>query len=341
MVDQELSLFHDTALILSIIELKTPMPGSEGLWLARDAAEWLAVVQQSSTGTNSINANSLGVTPPTPSLYDLFQGMVHNNISRRYAKLSPLQLKLLLHPIQSLLYNLRQVLGSFSDCFGSQRGTNTVSKASTMLEEVQSLLQNWYKLCLFHANSDPICPVTRANLVLYHLISLNIFTSFPEIERLARKESFGGSSRQLSLQYKRCIYQPERAIIHCGQVIRLIYSMPREGRPHWWSAAVYRAALILWVFGLSRMDQNTQRIEEGQMFAINTVMLDDPAIMLYSRSGEGIPVLANGNQYFKLHPDEILGYCINLIGQGVALRMSNGIKRKLQGLSRNWSTRSI
>ncbi|KUJ19211.1 uncharacterized protein LY89DRAFT_581580 [Mollisia scopiformis] len=365
MVDQELSLFHDTAPILSITELETPMPGSEALWLAKDSSEWLTALQQQqqhqhqhaspSSGANgggadwmNPNSNSLGVPPLTPSLCDLFQDMLHDNINRRYDKLSPLQLKLLLHPLQSLLCHLRQVLSCFSDFFGSRRGTRTVTKASTLLrlEEVQSLLQNWYELCLVHAKNDPTCPVTRANLVLYHLISLNALTSFPEIERLARKESFDGSSRELSIRHKRCIHQPEEATIHCGQIIRLICSMPREGRPHWWSAAIYRAALILWVDSLSRMDQNAQRLDKGQIFAIDSVMLDDPAVVSYLWSGEGIPVLTkvgagmNGQTHFKLLPDEILGHSIELLGQGVALRVSDGIKRKLQELRKNWSLES-
>ncbi|KAF8856650.1 hypothetical protein BDZ45DRAFT_705611 [Acephala macrosclerotiorum] len=347
MVDQELSLFHDTAPILSITELETPMPGSEQLWLAKDASEWLTLLQHQQTstgnGTDWMSPNSLGAPPLTPSLCDLFQDMLHDNINRRYDKLSPLQLKLLLHPLQSLLCHLRQVLSCFSDFFGSRRGTRTVTKASTLLrlEEVQSLLQNWYELCLVHAKATPNCPITRANLVLYHLISLNALTSFPEIERLARKEHFDGSSRELSLRHKRCIHQPEEATIHCGQIIRLICSMPREGRPHWWSAAIYRAALILWVDSLSRMDQNAQRMEKGQPFAIDSVMPDDPAVVSYLWSGEGVPVLTKGDRHFKLSPDEILQYCIELLGQGVALRVSDGIKRKLQDLAKNWSMESM
>src|SRR6187402_3557714 len=103
MVDQELSLFHDTAPILSITELQTPMPGLECLWLAKNSTEWLAALQQTNSATDWASPNSLEIHPLTPSLCDLFQDMLHDNISRRYDQLSPLQLKLLLHPLQSLL----------------------------------------------------------------------------------------------------------------------------------------------------------------------------------------------------------------------------------------------
>jgi len=344
MVDQELSLFHDTAPILSITELQTPMPGMECLWLAKDSTEWLAALQQ----TNNINTTGSGwgspnsqleVRPLTPSLCDLFQDLLHDNISRHYEQLSPLQLKLLLHPLQSLLCHLRQVLSCFSDFFGARRGSRTVTKASTMLrlEEVQSLLQKWYELCAVHAKADPTCPVTRANLVLYHLISLNAVTSFPEIERLARREAFDGSSRELTARYKRCIHQPEEVLIHCGQVIRLVSSMPREGRPHWWSTAIYRASLILWVESLSRTDINSQRMEKGPMFAIDAVMPDDRSVVSYLWNGEGVPVLTKGERHVELVPDEVLNHAVGLLEQGVSARVSDGIKRKLQALSRNWS----
>ncbi|EDN97267.1 hypothetical protein SS1G_11792 [Sclerotinia sclerotiorum 1980 UF-70] len=52
MVDQELSLFHDTAPIMSITELETPMPGLECLWLAKDANEWSKIIQQTYIGND-------------------------------------------------------------------------------------------------------------------------------------------------------------------------------------------------------------------------------------------------------------------------------------------------
>jgi hypothetical protein len=348
MVDQELSLFYDTAPILSITELETPTPASESLWLAKNATEWLnAVQQQTYFGTDWLHSssNASGSLPlTTPSLCDLFQDMLHDNVDRRYGLLSPLQIKLLLHPLQSLLCHLRQVLSCLSDDFGSRRGTRTVSKASTLLrlEEVQSLLQKWYDLCVVHAKADQTCPVIQASLILYNLISLNAVTSFPEIERLARKEAFDGSSWELSFRYKRCIYQPREALVHCGQVIRLVCSMPREGRPHWWAAAVYRATMILWVDSMSRMDPNAQRMEKGQIFAIDTLTPEHPSVASYLWGGEGIPVLTNAGGYTELHrPDKVLSHCIALLDTGVALRISDGIKRKLQTLYRNWNMESI
>lgn len=338
MVDQELSLFHDTAPILSITELGTPMPGSESLWFAKDPIEWLAAIQMNN-GANWMSPTSLPSLPVQPSLCDLFQDLLHE--SRRHSPLSPLELRLLLHPIQSLLFHLRQVSSCFSDLFSSRRGSRTLTKTSTLLrlEEIQSLLQKWYELSTTKANSN--CLTTQANLVLYHLISLNAITSLTETERLARREGFDGSSRELSSRYKRCIHQPEEAVFHCGQVIRILSSMPKERQPYWWSTAIYRATMMLWVESLFRLDQDTPGTE-GQVFPINMVTEDDPLVVAFLGSGEGTPVLRTEQRDYKLLPDEVLSHCVALIDdQGQSLRVSEGITRKLQTLAVIWSMKAI
>ncbi|RFU25039.1 hypothetical protein B7463_g11295, partial [Scytalidium lignicola] len=335
-IDLELSLFHDTAPILLITELKTPIPGSDSLWFAKDYMEWLAILPQTDSGANWLDPNS-GYLAPRSSMRDLFQQFVHDKTSTQQCDLSPLQLRLLLHPLQSLVC---QISGCFSNLFGSRRAMSTVTKMSTLvcLEELQSLLQKWYCMSAAHAKADAVNPITRVNLVLYHLISLNAVTSFPEIERLARKEDFSGSTREISLRCERCIYQQEETFFHCGQIIRLICSMPTANRPHWWSAALYRAALILWVNSLSIMDRKTQGTGGGRIFAIDAFAPDDPSLISCLWNVEGIPVLGMGDHRIKLDdPDGVLTYFILLLDQGPESQILDGIKRKLQTLSKSWS----
>lgn len=356
MVDQELSLFHDTAPVLSITEIQTPLPGAERLWLAKDAREWLNAFQETYGYAEGQFAGTR-----TQSLCDLFQDLLHDNLDLQKSHLSPLEVKLLLHPLQSLLCHLRQVLSCFSDASGPRRGARTVTKASTLLrlEEVQRLLQAWYDLCLVHEKSNPACPTTQANLVLYHLISLNAVTSFPEIERLARKESFDGSYWDLSMKIKRCIYQPEEAIYHCGQVMRIIRLMPRHSKPQWWSAAIYRATVILWVESLSHLSvshlespptthftngspntiSNPRQIS-GPPVAVDALSPEHPSIVKFLWNGEGVPMLTkrDGSLTGLEGPTAVLAHCIEMLDEGVAQRLSDGIKRKLQTLMANWTT---
>lgn len=344
MVDQELSLFHDTAPILNISELCAPLPGPDLLWISTNCEQWMSAMQSIYGCTANVNPQLLS-TPSelTPSLYDIFQDFLHDNLSRRKNTLSPHHLRLLLHPLQGLLAHLRQMLSCFSDVLSARRTTaRTVTKASTMnrLEEVQALLQKWYELSMTFLAANPDCTVSKTNIVLYHLISLNAVTNFPEIERLARRDGFDGSYWELSLRHKRCIYQREEAIFHCGQVVRLVRAMPGDKRPTWWSAALYRATLILWTDSISRLDPNFQkRDESGSLVAIDQVSLEDPAVISYLWSGDGIPVLSrpDGGPMSLDKPSDVLDYTVKVIEDGVSCRLSGGIKRKLVALGKNWN----
>ncbi len=83
MLDQELSLFHDTAPLLSITELQCPLPGPEVLWMSPSSERWLAAVQSVYGCTANVNPQLLSAPSLTPSLYDLFQDFLHDNLSRR------------------------------------------------------------------------------------------------------------------------------------------------------------------------------------------------------------------------------------------------------------------
>ncbi|KAK0615866.1 transcription factor Cmr1 [Bombardia bombarda] len=350
MLDQELSLFHDTAPLLAITELQCPLPGPEVLWMAPNSERWLAAIQSVYGCTANVNPQLLNAPSITPSLSDLFQDFLHDNLSRRQSSLSPQQLRLILHPLQSLLCHLRQMLSCFSDVLSSRsRTARTLTKASTLLrlEEVQALLQKWYELTMIYHKANPNCPITRCNMVLYHLISLNAVTNFPEIERLARREGYDGSYWELSLRHKRCIYQREEAIFHCGQVFRLLRMMPNNRRPSWWSAAMYRATLILWTDSISRLDPNFQTDKRDNSVsgssagpvAIDQVTPEDPAVIAYLWSGDGMAVLTrlDGSTVSLEKPADVLTYAIRNIEDGFSSRIGDGIKRKLMALGSNWS----
>jgi hypothetical protein len=343
MVDQELSLFHDTTPILSISDLCAPLPGPEMLWMSTNAEQWLAAMQSVYGCTANVNPQLLTTPSLTPSLYDLFQDFIHDNLSLRQNSLSPYQLRLLLHPLQSMLCHLRQMLSCFSDVLSTRRTTSrTVTKASTMLrlEEVQGLLQKWYELSMTYFKANPDCTISKTNLVLYHLISLNAVTNFQEIERLARREGFDGSYWELSLRHKRCIYQRAESIFHCGQVLRFIRAMPGDRRPTWWSVAVYRATLTLWTDGISRLDPKFQKPDDsGGPVVIDRVAPEDPAIIAYLWNGDGVPVLtrSDGTTICLAQPAEVLAYAAKCIEEGVSSRLSDGIRRKLIALAGNWN----
>ncbi|KAI0152919.1 hypothetical protein GGR57DRAFT_162467 [Xylariaceae sp. FL1272] len=343
MVDQELSLFHDTAPMLAVSDLCAPLPSPEALFMSATADQWMLGMQSIYGCPANTNPQLLSTPTLAPSLFDLFQDFLNDCLPRQPASPTPHQLRLLLHPLQSLLCHLRQMLSCFSDVLNTRiTSPRTVTKASTMsrLEEVQALLQKWYELSITYFKANPTCAISKTNLVLYHLISLNAVTNFAEIERLARREGFDGSYWELGLRHKHCIYQREEAIFHCGQVLRLVREMPVDRRPSWWSAAIYRASLILWTDSISRLDPNFQKRDEtGSPVAIDQVTPEDPVVIAYLWSGKGIPVLMlrNGSATSLDKPSDILDYAVKTLESGVSSRFSDGIRRKLIALNNNWS----
>lgn len=358
MLDQELSLFHDTAPLLAINELQCPLPAPEVLWSAQNSEQWLAAIQSYYGCTTNVNPQLLNSPSLTPSLYDLFQDFLHDNLSRRQGSLSPQQLRLILHPLQALLCHLRQMLSCFSDVLGARRtAARTVTRASTQLrlEEVQQLLQKWYEITMTYYKANPSCPVTRCNMVLYHLIALNAVTNFPEIERLARRENFDNSSPtsphwELSLRHKRCIYAREDAVFHSGQALRNLRLMPNDRRPAWWSAAIYRASLVLWADTICKLDPNFQTADKAQqsgmgspgssLIAIDQLAPEDPSLVSYLWGNQGIGVL-DGGTYSLDKPGDILTYAVKNIESGFSSRIGDGIKRKIIALNNNWSVDTL
>ena len=257
MVDQELSLFHDTAPMIAVTDLCTPLPGPEQLWMSGDANQWMAAMQPN-INCPPANTSAQLLSPPslTPSLFALFRDFLHNSPeNQKWGALTPHRLRLLLHPLQSLLWNLRELKCYLSN---TQKASKSIEEASPLknLADTQSLLQRWYKLSRQYFQANPTCVVSKTNLVLFHLISLNAVTNFPAIERLARREGLTSSETlwEFPAQHGPYIHNIEETVYHCGQVVSLVRAIPGDLRPIWWSAAIYRALLILWAYSVLRGD---------------------------------------------------------------------------------------
>ena len=342
MVDQELSLFHDTAPLFSVTEFAAPMPDADRLWHAKSAAEWSSIFEQVHEFTGGYSSVGSGARPL--ALRDLFRHFLDDEMIPRGIEMTPLQLRLLLHPLQSLVCQYSQLLSCFSDSLASrQQSPRAITAASTRtrLEEVQSLLQRWFDLAERYLKANPLCAMMQTNLVIFHLISLNAVTNFAEVEKLARRENFDGTYQQLVWLHKRCISDVEEAVFHCGQVFRLIRSMPRPIRPPWWAAAIYRVALILWTDSLTHkgdtMSPNNGMFPvPGPSFAIDALPADHPLIVRYLTKREGVPCVTkrDGSQIGIDHAFPVLQHCIEVIDEGPATRFSDGIRAKLERLAR-------
>lgn len=340
MVDQDLSLFHDAAPLFSVTEFGAPMPDADRLWQAKSSSEWSEIFNQVHEFSGGYSSVGSGARPL--SLRDLFRHFLDDEIIAQGIELAPLHLRLLLHPLQSLVCQYCQLLSCFSDNMASRQRSRAVTAASTRvrLEEVQALLQRWYDLADRYIKANPMCAMMQANLVMFHLISLNAVTNFPEIERLARREGFDGTYQQLLWIHKRCIADVEEAIFHCGQILRLVRSMPRGIRPPWWPGAIYRVALILWTDSLTHNESVTPSSglfpASSVSFAVDALPAEHPLIVRYLTKREGLPTLTkrDGSQIPMDHAFTVLSHCIDVVDEGVATRFSDGIRGKLERLAR-------
>ncbi|KAI0479642.1 hypothetical protein F4859DRAFT_503659 [Xylaria cf. heliscus] len=321
MVDQELSLFHDTGPVLALDELRAPLPGPEELWTSSDSSYWMMAM--------SAIADPLSLTP---SLYDLFQDFRHDRLNAdQAAGLTPYRMRLLLHPIHSHLWHSRSMNLHYS-------GTSVnETKIPILSNNDQPLLRKWRDICYSHYNGDPNCLVTRSNLVLSHLISLNNLIHFPAIEQYARAEQSDSG---------RLVLPSSAAVYHCGQVLRILRTMPAEQRPVWWSVAIYRVMLILWMFSVvqsstTTLDRNANLDEnEGTAPTLIIDHLDlveerlfdflykDNSILALSRS-QGSPISL-------AEPSNVLNHAVEILDEGVSTRFCDGIKRKLLELHSIW-----
>jgi hypothetical protein len=327
MIDQELSLFHDIAPILSITELQTPLPESERLWRAQNSHEWVDIVHDLCTNPGDSGYHSSAHTQNGLSLSHLFQDMLRDELEIKNRRLSP----------------LGQLLSCFSGMHDNHRSSRPLTTASTLLrlEEVQSSLQKWYNLCMLNVKETPDCAITNSSLVLWHLISLNAICWFPEIEKLVRKQGLNEVGQDNYLRSQRLIYQPEKAIFHCGQVFKLVSAMPKTGRPPWWSAAIYRATMVLLADSISRPRHQRENEEKGPLVMINLLTPEESAINSYISNFYGVPALLNRDgSIAKLgSPDELLTHCLTLLEEGSSTRFSDGIKRKLQKVLMIWNAK--
>jgi len=332
-VDQEISLFSDTTPQLSVVDLHVPLPDSDDLWHAPSSSEWLVLFEKTHGSTYRSPA----------SVRDLFTTFVDGDLAGK--ELSPTQLRLLLHPLQAQVCQLRQFIACLPDGGPHSRGSRAVSKAATKLrlEEMSTLLQQWYAISKqsFSGNKGT-CWTTCANLIMYHLISLNTITSFKCIEQFARGEVNLGHMRHSTWLQNKCIDQPEEALFHCGQILRLIRSMPKPVRPPWWAGAIYRVAIVGWATSMSKggnpFQTNAQGVDRSGQFAIDNLTPEHDLISRFVKHQEGEPMLTNADGTLcPVHvPSNVLSTCADVLEDDCSMRIADGIKRKLRTFMESW-----
>jgi hypothetical protein len=311
-------------------DIKTPLPGSELLWKAMSSEEWLS----SHNEARRMDAQNLDYNKSQNSLGALFKRFTNNELSNTEAALSWLELRLLLHPLQALIYHLNK---SFVH-FVSSSSQRHLQRFLAQVEEVQYLLKQWYSITqrTFGHNSS-YTSHGSCNMVIYHLVSLNSLTYLPDIERLARGEIPIGEFRESLWMGKRYAEDAASIWCHCGQIIRHFRKLPVSFRPYWWSASIYRVALCIWATGIaSRQDsKNTRSTTGSEYLAVDALPFDHPSIIQFMRHQAGVPVVshADGSPVILKTPVDIVKHCITILEEEKSgLYITDGIKKRLAAL---------
>ncbi|KAI9706193.1 MAG: hypothetical protein M1820_004954 [Bogoriella megaspora] len=320
-MDLELSIFYDQPPKISVKDLAMP------------------------------NQDSKQAHPTLPTFSRLFRKFLEREMLED-EKVTMEELQLLLHGVQCLASHLYECLMSFvsvsprfyADHFTTSFGTRA------LLQELRSLLHQWYTL--FQRSTehqdDPIF-LSQRTLILYHLMSARLLIPFDQLELLARSTPTEDAFKPHSQMQGPLMEEGPNVNIHCGQVMRLIRTLPQDKKPAWWAAAIYRATILLWATGWVSTGPPTSRFAGTglhtynplDMFPIDHIEVDDQRTTSYLRSREGTPVLTTqGGQSVLLNePDNILAYMLDFIDeQNDSTRFAEGIKHKVMRLRERWAS---
>ncbi|CAI7584917.1 unnamed protein product [Penicillium viridicatum] len=284
--DQEWSLFYDTSPNFSVDMMTQSMPTSEKLWKATSEGDWAALAPE-----------AFGTQPPI-CLRDLYTSFMNHELRPGRPTLPLQYLRLLLVPLHGMVCYLRQWLQSFSNCpVRWRKSSQGLSHPAihAQLDQVQALLPEWFDLAIHSTTNSP---AAVSMLVMYHLIALNAMTSFPNIEdallrgppdRPQPPNPRGSGPCPLGACPSTIAEDSsEEALVHCGQILRLVRLMLPSDQPLWWSAIVYRVALITIFLSMKRHPRNwLPAVMLGQ------VVQDSTSSSGTSTSGSVISMMSN------------------------------------------------
>lgn len=345
MLDQELSLFYDSGPCLALEDLHCLLPSPEHQWLASTYEEWVRVMlncpQQSEHNGVSYQAY------PTRSIYTLYHDFVDGRLPEAGRNLTPMELRMLLHPIQAEVFLWRRKHACLT-ALGRNLALESQMKPAVLKHraELASQLSNWCHLAYSHLERNKTCSVTRCSLVMFHLISLNLATNFREIESLAQ---YGNPDvAPLTFYFTKVSGVQDdymdstmrgRIVYHCGQVFYLLQSEPPRHRPSWWTAALYRATLILWADTLFHTNPLTTNGDPSpDLWTIDLPHQDIDNVVTQIQQGRISPCLQMDQGTRTLNtPSTVLEYAIEKIGAADSSRFGDGIRRKLYALRSNWA----
>jgi hypothetical protein len=330
-VDLEISLLHDVPPVLSISDLQVPLPHHNDLWNAHSQNEWIA----------QHGAKKIPMGHEMPSLNGLFRSLLQGRLTG--GDDVPLHhLRLLLHPLQVMVLEQQQLLRMFDIDEPSNR-YRVLSKIKVLgrLQETQDLVQDLAALL----NRDSQAAIDGENkvrtevvdwtsIIMLHLVSLNVCTSIPDIEKCAREEPPVSAAARAEM-WRRVRY-PEGenyVLFHAGQIFRVIDSLPIDARPTWWPMAIYRASLACWSLRtVERQAPGSQAREVG----IDRLLPSDQERFLNIPAGTPVVTFPDNRRLPIFEGGNSLLYCISKL-EDHPIHLVNSVLEKARYFLHRWN----
>ena len=151
--------------------------------------------------------------------------------------------------------------------------------------------------------------------------------------------------RYASWLQSRCVDNVEESFFHCGQVLRLLKSMPSQVRPPWWAGAMYRVALTGWATSMASSASSRyhhvlggQTPHSNKLFPVDNLSPEHESLNRYLNHQEGVPMLSkpDGSLLSLDVPAHMLNHCIDVLEDDSTMRLADGIRRKLRSFVSNW-----
>jgi hypothetical protein len=330
-VDLEISLLHDLPPVLSINDLNVPLPHETNFWHAQTKGAWL----------EHYGASGTRLDEERQSLNSLFRRFLQGRLVPGDDG-SFHHLRLLLHPLQAMVLEQQQLLRIFDTDEPSNRHRvlskikilGRLQETQDLLQQLRMLLNRAAHLATEQENQGSVDPMACVSMLMLHLLTLNAFTSVPEIERCAREEPPASDAEYAEIWRRVQCAEDERSILfHAGQVFRLIDRLHINARPPWWPVAIYRAGLACWSL---RSSTRTSPVDQLLGTCINTLLPNDEDSFLNSSVGTAVVTLPDGRCLPVLEGSNSLQYCIGAL-ETHPTRLVRGVLEKMRFFSDRWS----
>lgn len=340
---------YDEPPSLRLFELEIWPPSREELWLAPSASEWKRYLRKGDKiGVSGDEvADESGQTILHLSLPELFTQLSNFRFDISYEGLRLAHVRLLLYPIFRLVHDYRNSMLSFPSS-ASDSVIPGLSFMAVQLSDIQQLLRRWFSLFervpKFSTRAFAAC---QSSLLVYHLVNIELYSSFKEIEMFGRGGQGDLKTCILDAFKEHWLSHPAELVVHCGQIIKIIRETDVKLRPIWWAMASYRATIVLWSLSISVCKGLSLRHSRRKWYSkhskhivwVDKSAMTSPEIIAFAQKRTGLPLFTagDGSAVHLDNPEKLLKICQQLLecGSGVSA-FTEGVQAKLRLFSDAW-----